>query len=235
MKRMFFAGLISVLLLLSASAVSMAVQASKPSNSPPALEKITFVHYLSSSKPTWEAETDSYRFMYGGIKWPATISYAVNPTDSGLGEAAVRETLETSSETWDDATGFELYNAPTITYAAVVSGDDKNTVGWGPLDSGIIAVCTIWFYPATKEIVEFDIIFSTRFDWGIDPDGEGGVTISEMDLQNIATHELGHNGLSDLRPPKDQQLTMYYASEEGETKKRSLGLGDRLGIEELYG
>jgi hypothetical protein len=44
-----------------------------------------------------------------------------------------------------------------------------------------------------------------------------------MDLQNIATHEFGHNGLADLIPPKDAELTMYYASTFGEVKKRTKG------------
>jgi hypothetical protein len=51
----------------------------------------------------------------------------------------------------------------------------------------------------------------------------------------MATHEFGHNGLSDLRPPKDQELTMYAYSSLGEIKKRSLGTGDILGIQKLYG
>ncbi|MGQ9782135.1 MAG: matrixin family metalloprotease [Nitrososphaeria archaeon] len=137
--------------------------------------------------------------------------------------------MEASSETWDAATSFELYSPPTTTSEPVVSGDGKNTVGWGLLDPGIIAVTTIWYNPATKQIVEFDTIFNTYYPWSTS--GEAG----KMDLQNIATHELGHNGLADLRPPRDAELTMYYASTFGETKKRSLGVGDILGIQELYG
>lgn len=34
--------------------------------------------------------------------------------------------------------------------------------------------------------------------------------------------------------PKARDLTMYGYSVPGETKKISLGLGDRLGIEKLY-
>lgn len=56
-----------------------------------------------------------------------------------------------------------------------------------------------------------------------------------MDLQNIATHEFGHNGLGDLRPPKDQALTMYAYSSLEETIKKTLGAGDILGIQKLYG
>ena len=142
--------------------------------------------------------------------------------------AVVRSTLEASSETWDAATSFDLYDAPTITSDSVVSGDGTNTVGWGPLSPGIIAVAYLWYNPATKKIVEFDIVFNAYYAWSAA--GEAG----KMDLQNIATHELGHNGLADLRPPRDAELTMYYASSLGETKKRTLGVGDILGIQRLY-
>jgi hypothetical protein len=55
-----------------------------------------------------------------------------------------------------------------------------------------------------------------------------------MDVQNIATHEFGHNGLDDLMPPKDWKLTMYAYSYKGEIDKRTLGYGDKLGWRELY-
>jgi hypothetical protein len=216
-------GVLSVLLVFS---MLSAVTASKAPN----LEKITFVHYASdSSKPVWDDTITDYRLLYGGIRWFNTISYEVNPYGSGLDPQVVRSTLEASSETWDDATVFELYNPPTITSDSVVSGDGKNTVGWGSLDPGIIAVTYLWFNPATKEIVEFDTVFNTYYGWSATGESD------KMDLQNIATHELGHNGLGDLRSPRDAELTMYAFSSLGETKKRTLGIGDILGIQKLYG
>jgi len=56
-----------------------------------------------------------------------------------------------------------------------------------------------------------------------------------MDLQNIATHEFGHNGLNDLYMRPSIALTMYGYSDYGDIDKRSLGTGDWLGIQELYG
>jgi len=222
MKRRLSAASILVMFLLM-PAIAYASEA-------PNLEKVTFVHYLQDhSKPVWDDTVTDYRLIAGGIRWFDTISYEVNPTGSGLGLGVVRSTLEDSSESWDAKTSFELYDAPAVTSDSVVSGDGKNTVGWGPLSPGIIAVTYLWYNPATKEIVEFDIVFNTYYGWSAA--GEAG----KMDLQNIATHELGHNGLADLRPPRDAELTMYYASSLGETKKRTLGAGDILGIQTLYG
>ncbi len=56
-----------------------------------------------------------------------------------------------------------------------------------------------------------------------------------MDLQNIATHELGHTvGLSDLYN-RCLEETMYGYSSEGETSKRSLNPGDIAGLKAIFG
>jgi predicted Zn-dependent protease len=57
-----------------------------------------------------------------------------------------------------------------------------------------------------------------------------------MDLQNIATHELGHGlGLNDLYESAASEETMYGYSTYGEMSKRSLFIGDIAGIHDLYG
>ena len=218
--------------LLAASILAMLllIPASASANRAPNLEKITFVHYAQDhSKPVWDDTVTDYKLIAGGIRWFNTISYKVNPAGSELDPEVVRSTLEASSEKWDNVTGFELYSAPVLTSDSVVSGDNKNTVGWGSLKHGIIAITYLWYNPATKEIVEFDTIFNTYYVWSTTGDN------NKMDLQNIATHELGHNGLADLRTPKDAELTMYAYSSLGEIKKRTLGAGDILGIQTLYG
>lgn len=233
MKGALLARLILALLLLSMSTIAVTVQAGKPSSAPE-LERITFIHYYTQdhSKPVWDDTITDYRLIAGGVKWTSTISYEVSTVNMPeyLDPEEVLTILDKSSETWDDATEFELYNSPTITSDSVISGDGKNTVGWGLLDPGVIAVTYLWYNPATKQIVEFDTVFNTYYTWG-----NAEVNPDVMDLQNIATHEFGHNGLADLRPPKDAELTMYYASTLGETKKRTLGVGDILGIQALYG
>jgi hypothetical protein len=123
--------------------------------------------------------------------------------------------------TWDDEPG---------------ETDGRNELLFGPYsDPNVIAVTVVWGYfnvpPKYREIVEFDILFNTAYAWG-DADIDSG----SMDVQNIATHELGHGlGLGDLYETTAWQETMYGYSDYGETMKRDLYLGDIAGIQSLYG
>ena len=82
----------------------------------------------------------------------------------------------------------------------------------------------------TKAIVEFDIVFDTDFEWSLS--GESG----KMDLQNIATHELGYGiGLDDVYQDRAGEETMYGYAALGEIEKRDLYLGDQEGVKKLYG
>ena len=50
------------------------------------------------------------------------------------------------------------------------------------------------------------------------------------------THEFGHwAGLADLYNSRDYWLTMYGYSNNGITYQRTLGRGDVLGLQKVYG
>ena len=208
----------------------------------PTLEKITFIHYAKDSdhtKPVWDDTVDIYKLMFGGIKWADTMQYEVNTAGSDLDDNDVMAALSVSLDTWDTAiTGdFELFDTLVSLEEEATPGemDGKNIVVWEDLSeiygAKVIAVTSFWFNPALKVIVDSDVVFSTGFVWSV------GDTCSdnEMDLQSIATHEFGHNGLNDLYMPKSVELTMYGYGDFGDIEKRTLGTGDISGIQELYG
>jgi hypothetical protein len=61
--------------------------------------------------------------------------------------------------------------------------------------------------------------------------GEAG----RYDVQNVATHELGHwLKLLDLNASGTSGYTMYYSISTGETMKRSLETDDKNGIKAIY-
>ena len=66
------------------------------------------------------------------------------------------------------------------------------------------------------------------------PDIQTGLSTA-YDVQNIMTHEAGHwLMLLDLYQWRTQKLTMYGYGALGELQKRTLGVGDELGIDQIY-
>ncbi len=213
--------------------------ANAPNNSPVIgenwdLERVDFIHYVRPSNPRRPPKTEMcYKLM--GVKWTAVpVSYAINPNNSGLPEAFVTSAVSISAETWDAATSSELFNdAYSIDYSAQYGIQDfKNSIAFGDYpDNNVIAVTSVWYIRVGKRIVEFDQLYNTRFAWG-----DASLNPSVMDLQNIATHELGHGvGLADIYSTTCSAVTMYGYSTEGETSKRTLEQPDITGLQKMYG
>lgn len=249
MKRIKLAiWLVITILAISSVAASMLIPAADrgkengkaPEKSPVIgdnwqLEKVTFVHYVRPVNPARQPATvNCYKLL--GVKWKTfPVSYVVNPTNpNGLSEEFVTTAISTSAETWDAATATELFNnAYTVDYGASYGNQNfVNAIAFGDYpNDGVIAVTTIWYTPRGKQIVEFDILFNTRFNWG-----DAVVDSTVMDLQNIATHELGHGaGLNDIYSTACSEVTMYGYSAYSETKKRTLEQPDITGIRKIYG
>ena len=215
---------------------------------PPGLEKIVFIHYRKDfAKPPWagggekENKSQCYDFLGRGVKWQElSVTYVINPDNEyGLPESVVTNAISLAAEEWDFWTGAELFGPYTIDYYANWDSDvpdGRNEISFGNYPkAGVIAVTVVWGYfsgpPGLREIVEFDILFDIDYDWG-----DASNNPSVMDLQNIATHELGHGvGLDDLYDLACAEETMYGYSDYGETDKRDLNGGDITGIQELYG
>lgn len=197
------------------------------------LERIDFIHYAKPENPGKPPKTENcYKLL--GVKWKSLpVSYVINPSNpEGLEKSFVMSAVSTSAETWDSATASELFNdAYTIDYTATYGVQNfVNAIDFGDYpDDRVIAVTSVWYTPKGKKIVEFDIRFNTRFSWG-----DAGA--DKMDLQNIATHELGHGvGLDDIYSDTCSAVTMYGYSSNGETQKRTLEQPDITGLQKMYG
>ena len=198
------------------------------------LIRVDFIHYAkppATGSPKGEA---CYKLI--GVKWKSLpVSYLINPTNpQNLSEAFVTTAISTSAETWDAETSKELFNnAYTINYTAQYGFQDfKNSIEFGDYpDDNAIAVTSVWYTPAGRQLVEFDQLYNTRFVWG-----DAAVDGTKMDLQDIATHELGHAaGLADIYSTACSTVTMYGYSAYGETSKRTLEQPDITGLQKMYG
>ena len=247
-KKLIVAIVLSIA-LLSADCFAVVPAFAKPDNpGPPDIELKIFIHY-AKSKPNPPQEDGGYSKLIGARwkTWPVQLE--VNPSSpDGLGEGFVVTAVHLAAEEWDDGaySGWvgvtcNLFADSIIVNHNIEYGDlawtsdkrdGKNTLLWGDYPtSGVIAVTLLWYNRATKTILEFDIVFDTDYDWS-----DATVTASTMDLQNIATHELGHGaGLDDVYQSTAYQETMYGYSYVGDTAKRDLYTGDKAGITKLYG
>lgn len=157
---------------------------------------------------------------------PPLMSVNQNGTNDCTGEFRA---LFFSGRTWNNVSGSYFYfarNMPTFNNRHAGSNDGYNQISWDPASPSEYIAVTYnygWFF-----INETDISFNSNFNWNC----LGNPSWTEMDIQNIATHELGHSlglghtGYSDA--------TMYAYANYGETKKRSLHWDDIDGIEYLY-
>jgi hypothetical protein len=171
-----------------------------------------------------------YYYKYSGLhRSPASIYYYVYEYLPNGWNSAIQK----GGVTWDGAgSSFHYICAGTTTRTAPVY-DGYNVVYEDDLgNGGTIAANYYWYDRRTKHISENDIIFNNRYSWS----AEGDPPPTSYDVQNIATHEAGHDlQLDDLYQSYQREMTMYGYGAPGETKKRTLETGDKDGIKYIYG
>lgn len=167
-------------------------------------------------------------YSYTGFhRSPASISYYINSSLPSDWSAA----LQAGGAAWNAAGSAFRYNYVGTTTRTGPTADGYNIIWRNDLGSGgTIAANYYWYNRKTKVITENDIIFNSRLVWATD--GSSGA----FDVQNIATHELGHClCLNDIYKSYQSEMTMYGYGSLGETRKRTLEFGDIDGIKAIYG
>lgn len=207
------------------------------------LSQIHFIDYANHATPTGTdcgPESSSYKLMR--VKWKAfPITYNIDT--SGLSQdvngdsiidlndaLAAQQAVMNGIATWDA----EEHPAGTI---FVQDANAKVPVIWAYIDGpgGTLAVTSVTYNTATKAIVKAPVTFDTGDLWKtysqLSCSGQG----NSFDIENIGTHELGHVlGLDHTRKTMDTALTMWPYASFGETFKRTLGTGDKKGLDALY-
>lgn len=200
------------------------------------LTRVDFIHYAKPDGLPGKGPQENSCYKLMGVEWKALpVNYTINPTNAdGLSKEFVTGAISTSAETWDTETAIELFNdSYQVDYSAQYGLQNfQNAIVFGNYpDSRVIAVTSVWYTNKGKQIVEFDMLFNDYFQWG-----DANYNPSVMDLQNIATHELGHGvGMNDIYSTTCSVVTMYGYSNYGETDKRTLEPPDIAGLEKMYG
>jgi hypothetical protein len=221
------------------------------------MEKVVHVFYEDEQrnakpdgkgKPQKDRGGDTcYSVISKGTIWKTPETYIVDEDNSGLLTGVALTDIQTSINSWEsEITSNQKVFLTGNTGQADMSiiGTDWNNineVAFGTLDNpNVIAVTISWGYfsgpPPLREMVEWDMVFNTSFNWGdagdTNEDELGNVGV--MDYVNIATHEIGHATGLDHSGDTCTNESMYAYAQNGETKKRTLSTGDIAGINSIY-
>jgi hypothetical protein len=187
-----------------------------------------------------------YGFLAKDAKWKTSEDWIVNPSNpDGISDNSVFSILDNGITKWEDAAdgvvdgnvSVDILGSGSTTSsvlsADMISTDDQNEVYFDLLEEGTIGITVVWGVfggpPFARELREWDQVYNTFYSWSDNGDA------NKMDLDNIATHELGHSiGLGDLYEISCSEETMYGYGVEGETKKQDLNAGDIQGVSNLY-
>ena len=190
-----------------------------------------------------------------GMRWRGQLRWRVNEQTipSYLGDrtavvAAIRsaaKTVDTGRNDCglpDDLGIDQVYLGRTERRAGVTtdggcgSRDGQNSVSFGSLNPGLLAVTCIWWFGGRDggRSVETDILIdntSGLFFVNTPPNCSG-----RWDLEGTITHEFGHVfGLGHVPFGEHGDLTMTDGLPDCSTAYRGLGLGDYLTLKRQYG
>ena len=181
--------------------------------------------------PATDCTSNAYSLT--GWYWTSAYSGQVDTRNTyGISSSQVLNAFNAAGNEWDNSVGADIFGS-------IVSGGDSKNIrrqdfvnqhGFKGLGGGgTIAVTYTWSY-SDGRAAESDAAYNTFYNWAVD--GRSNA----MDLQGIATHELGHTfGMGHTSTASvNQCLTMYPYGDYGQTYQRTLGDGDITGINALY-
>lgn len=178
------------------------------------------------------AGTNAYSIMTAGVKWRTfPVTFGIDATNSHMDQTAAKTAIRKVFATLDAQINPTVTNfRESTTYSSA-----QIKISWRPMDGkyGQLGYTSYSYRLDTKAMTSATVAFDSRDTYFVSSVERCSGSGSSFDLQNIATHELGH--ALNLGHVGDRLQSMYPTSFAGETLKRSLGNGDKLGIKSLYG
>ncbi len=183
---------------------------------------------------------------YGTLGWWQVSQYAYNINTSGMptgGSAAIQAAANTVSDAIDGCglagtTGIpDQYSGTTTASSNVQAGgvgcnsqDLISVQKFGVISNPSIGAVTCTGTNGFGWVTHTDNVYNNALSWYTGT-STSGCTGSKLDLQAVATHEIGHSfGLDDVADTTQVMGTGAYC----QTSKRLLGSGDHAGLMAIY-
>lgn len=188
------------------------------------------VCYLDVPEPPVETDCTRTSYSLTGWKWSSAYSGRVDTkSPNGLDPSAIVSAFNAGGNEWDTKVPADIYGAISAggTANAIRKYDGVNQHGFKK-GGNYVAVTYTW--SSGGNALESDAAYNTAYAWSTSG------AANAMDLQNVATHELGHTfGMGHAaNQAANECLTMYPYVDYGWTHQRTLGDGDILGIDAIY-
>lgn len=177
------------------------------------------------------AGTSVYSYLVQGVKWRTfPVTFAIDATNSHIDANAAKAAVRKAFASYD------ALNNPAGTFFQETSSYStaKIKVTWKYIDGPFnkLGYTSFSYRTDTRALTSATVTFDSGDKYFVSSTDRCGASGTLFDVQNIATHEIGH--AINLGHVSDKLQSMYPTAFAGETLKRSLGNGDKLGETRLY-
>ncbi len=181
-------------------------------------------------------------YIHVGPRWSTTLKwyFAASSTPSGLSRSGVRDVVKRAFANItgarndcglaDNVSASAAYQGTTWRRAKCNGRDGYNVVGFRSLSADVLAYTCYWY--VGDRMIEADIQINSNTPWALALAG----CFRRQVLEATMTHEVGHAfGLDHVAEATHGRLTMSpYLNGLCNNEESTLGLGDVLGLEQLY-
>lgn len=192
----------------------------------------------------WPQSNVTYSIQRNALNYVDTSAFADDAP-----EAVIQTAIHASFRSWQNVGADMQFHFAGMSEVEDTGSDGENTLTWIGNNwnrrsygaSRVIAVTMSTYKTGSGHIVDSDIHFNaTNYCWQV-RDSNLPNSMPCMDVQNIATHEIGHfigldHSSEDIYEPRPElsEAAMFFASYAGDITRRLLNLDDQRAILSHY-